>query len=182
MMRLGGKGLNYMRKNLLKFLEFLHRVPRTFALRTATILLVHLFYGKAEENKTITKEENYTAGQEIRVSNMEASDRLLLNVISHIVFNKSRNLACGSESKFFTMASFMQGQAINIPYMMMRRMEACVRKKSPLPYAAFISKILRAFGVNPHFHYREDFFIIDSNSLRRMNFLIGTNGGGLVKI
>lgn len=44
------------------------------------------FYGKAEVYKTINREEEFT-GQEIRVSSMDASDRLLLNVISHIVFH-----------------------------------------------------------------------------------------------
>lgn len=53
-------------------------------------------------------------------------------------------------------------------------MATCTRKKSPLPYAAFISKILKTFNINPSMHTREDSTIIDSNSLRMMNFsLIG---------
>lgn len=69
---------------------------------------------------------------------MDASDRLLLNVITHVLFNKLDNWACGSESQFFAMTCILQGQAFNIPYFMMQRMAAYARKKSPLPYAAFI--------------------------------------------
>lgn len=65
------------------------------------------FYGKAEVYKTITRERAYTR-QEIRVSKMDSLDRQLLSVISHIVFNKSGNLAYGSEPKFLTMACFIQ--------------------------------------------------------------------------
>lgn len=51
------------------------------------------FYGKATVYKTITREDDFI-GQEIRVSNMNASDTLLLNVISHIIFNKSARVLC----------------------------------------------------------------------------------------
>lgn len=102
---------------------------------------------------------------------MNDLDRLLLSVISNIIFNKSGNLACGSELEFLTMACIMQQRTINIPYLIMRRMEACARKKSPLPYAAFISKILKHFKINPHFHNKEYYAIIHSNSLLRMNFI-----------
>lgn len=105
---------------------------------------------------------------------MDASYRLLLCVISNIVFNKSGILAYGSEPKFLTIACFLQQQPICIPYLMMRRMESCARKISPLLYAAFISKIVTAFNINPHFHNQEGSSIIGSNSLRGMNFsLIG---------
>lgn len=53
-------------------------------------LLSTAFYDRAEVYKMITRDEVYT-GQEIRVSKMDASDRLLLSVISNIIFNKSRN-------------------------------------------------------------------------------------------
>lgn len=122
-----------------------------------------LFYGKAAVYKTTTGEYDFH-GQEIRVSNMNASDRLLLNVISHIIFNKSGNLACGSEPEFFVMACIMEGKPINIPYLMMRRMVGCARRKSPLPY------VLRAFDISPYFNAREEATIIDSNSLCHMNF------------
>lgn len=93
-------------------------------------------------------------------------------MISNIIYNKSGNLACGSEPEFLTMACIMQQRRVNVPYPMMRRMEACATKKSPLPYATFISKILKHFKINPHFHNREESTIIDSNSLHRMNFTL----------
>lgn len=130
-------------------------------------------YDRDEVYKTITMETVFS-GQEIRISLMEASDRLLLNVITHILVNKPGNWACGSESEFFTMACIMKGQPINIPYSMLHMMASCARKKSPLPYAAFISKILKACNINHHMNKRAGFSIIDSNSLRRMNLsLIG---------
>lgn len=114
--------------------------------------------------KTITGIDEYN-GQEIRVSLMNASDRLLLSVISNIIFNKSGNLACGNEPEFLTMACIIQQRRVNILYLMMRKIRACARKKSPLPYAAFISKILKHSKVNPHFHNRED-----SNSADELYF------------
>lgn len=69
----------------------------------------------------------------------------------------------------------MEGKPINIPYLMMRRMEGCARRKSPLPYAAFVAKILRAFDISPFFNTREEAIIIDSNSLLLMNFSFAQN-------
>lgn len=46
-------------------------------------------------------------GQEITVSNMDASDRLLLNVITHVLFNKPSDWACRSESEFFAMTCML---------------------------------------------------------------------------
>lgn len=76
------------------------------------------FYGKVEVYKTITRETEYM-GQEIRVSQMEAGDRFMLNVITHILFNKSGKWAFGSEPEFFAMACMIQGQPTNIPFFMM---------------------------------------------------------------
>lgn len=87
---------------------------------------------------------------------MDVSHRLLLNVISHIFFNKSGNLAGGSESEYFAMACILEGRSINIPYLIMHKMESCARRKSHLPYAAFVSKILAHFGINPYFNVREE--------------------------
>lgn len=106
---------------------------------------------------------------------MNTLDQLLFSVISNIIFNKFGNLACGSEPEFLTMACIMQQRRVNISYLMMRRMEACARKKSPLLYAAFVSKILKHFKVSPHFHNREEYTIIDSNSIRWMNFTFAQN-------
>lgn len=58
---------------------------------------------------------------------------------------------------------------------MMQGMVACARRQSPLPYAAFITKILRAFNINPLLHKREESTVIDHNSLRRMNFSLVNN-------
>lgn len=87
----------------------------------------------------MTRESNFI-GKEIRVSNMDASDRILLNVITHILFNKSGNWACGSEPEFFAMSCILQGEAFNIPYFMMQRMARCAIKKSPLPYLLLFQK------------------------------------------
>lgn len=104
------------------------------------------------------------------MSSMEASDRLLLNVITHILVNKPDNWDCGIELEFFAMACIMKGKPINIPYFIMHRMASYARKKSPLPYATFITKILKACNINPHLNKKEDSSIIDGNSLRRKNF------------
>lgn len=48
------------------------------------------FYSKAEVYKIVTKKPKFN-GREIGVSNMDASVRLLLNVITHVLFNKSGN-------------------------------------------------------------------------------------------
>lgn len=58
---------------------------------------------------------------------MNASDRLLLNVISHIIiiFYMSASLTCGNEPEFFSMACIMEDKLINILYLMMRRIKGC---------------------------------------------------------
>lgn len=53
------------------------------------------------------------------MSSMEASDWLLLNVITHILVNKLGNWACGSESEFFAITCIMKVKLINIPYFIM---------------------------------------------------------------
>lgn len=116
-------------------------------------------YGKVVVYQTITGLDDFH-GQEIRVGTMDASHRLLLNVISYIFFNKSGNLACGSEPEFFVISCILEEKPFNIPYLMMKRMEGCARRKSHLPYAAFVAKILREFDISPFFNAREEASII----------------------
>lgn len=81
-------------------------------------------YGKATVYKVITGMDDFH-DQEKKVVSMDSSHRLLLNVISHILFNKSGNLVSGSESEFFAMTCILEGRPFNIPYFMMNKMEGC---------------------------------------------------------
>lgn len=90
----------------LKFVEVLGLTPPESTAHCFTDhhhSLSQSFYGNAEVYKIVTREPKFT-GKTIRVSNTDASFRFLLNVITHILFNKSGNWACGSELEFFAMS------------------------------------------------------------------------------
>lgn len=83
-----GKEIILYERKLAEILGIPTPGPDDFCFMDQHNSLISSFYGRAEVYKTIMREAK--CGQEIRVRNMDASDRLLQNVITHVLVNTTK--------------------------------------------------------------------------------------------
>lgn len=107
-------------------------------------------YDKKEAYKTVSGEKEPYEDCLVKINQLSLEKRLLHYVITHCVMNKSGNYTYANKSEQYIMVLTLNSRHFNVPYLIMKRMENVVNKKStPIPYASNMSKLICAYTIYP---------------------------------